>query len=480
MMKGLYLLFMCAVANTGAFAQKHIALIDSLCNTYNRIDVLNGAVLVAEDNNVVYKKAFGKANFEWGINNTPGTKFKMASISKPITAVIVLQLCQGGKMNLEDKLSDYLPAYPQGDKITIYQLLTHTSGIIDTRDVKNFDNSFGMQHLTRDGLLAVFKDSALLFQPGKNFYYSSFNYNLLAIIIEKVTGKNFKDVLRERIFNTAGMINTSTIEDNEVKSGYANGYEINYAGIYNAQYFDASATVGSGSMITTVHDLFLFFKALKTGRLLNADYTKMFFTPSGTDNNGVKTGFSSWYFNLKLNDRDSTGVTYYAGGHFGVNTLVYDSYEKNKMVIVLLNVKTQRMFEMGDNILNILYNLHFDWPKDAHARLFAQDIKSYGISYAVRRFKEQKIKYGNLYTQKPRDLNRLGYYYLDNNDFYTAVEIFKLNLLYYPNEGDFYDSLGEGYMLLGDKENATTNLKKAIAIDPSNNHAKELLSKLLN
>lgn len=479
-MKGLYLLFICMVVNTSGFAQKKISLIDSLCKTYNHIDVLNGVVLVAEDNNITYNKAFGKANFEWSVNNTPATKFKIASISKPFTAVIVLQLCQEGKMNLEGKLSDYLPAYPQGGKIAIYQLLTHTSGIIDTRDVKNFDQSYGMRHLTRDGLLAVFKDSALLFQPGKNFYYSSFNYNLLAIIIEKITGKNFKDVLKERIFNIAGMLNTATTDDIEIKSGYANGYEINYAAINSAQYFDASATVGSGSIVTTALDLLSFFKALKTGRLLNAVYTKMFFTPSGTDNNGVKTGFSSWYFNLNLNDKDSTGVAYYAGGHFGVNTLVYDSYEKNKMIIILLNVKTQRMFEVGDNILNIIYNLHFDWPKDAYARLFAQDIKGHGIPYAVQKFKERKIKYSNLYTQKPRDLNRLGYYYLDNNEISTAVEIFKLNLLYYPNEGDFYDSLGEGYMLLGDKEKATINLKKAIEIDPSNNHAKELLSKLLN
>ncbi len=477
MMKGWLIFYAFALLVTSGRAQSR-GLIDSLCTAYNRMDVLNGVVLVADKGSVIYNKAFGKANFEWDINNTTDTRFKIASISKPFTAVIILQLCQEGKIKLDGKVNDYITGYPNGDKITILQLLTHTSGIIDTRDIKGFDETFGMQHLTHSQLIDVFKDSALVFMPGSKFYYSSFNYNLLAFIIEKITGKNFKDVLKERIFSVAGMAHTATLEDNAVNNRYAYGYERNYSDIKPAHYFDASGTVGSGSIVTTAGDLVLFFTALKTNKLLNETFTKMFFTPQGVDDNNVKTGFTSWYYSLHLNGNDSTGVAYYAGGHFGVNALVYDCYEKNKMVIILLNVKTPRMFEVADNVLNILYSQKFEWPKDAYVRLLAKDIKEYGVNNAVQKFKARKIKYGDAYTFKPRDLNRLGYYFISDNDAATAVEIFKLNLQYFPNEGDFYDSLGEGYVLLGDKKNAAINLKKAIELNPSNRHAKELLNSI--
>lgn len=105
--------------------------IDELLNKYHEYSQLNGSVLVAENGKVVYKKGFGFANFEWEISNQPDTKFRLASVTKQFTAMLVLQLVEEGKLKLEGKLFDYLPYYRKdvGEQVTIHQLLNHTSGI---------------------------------------------------------------------------------------------------------------------------------------------------------------------------------------------------------------------------------------------------------------------------------------------------------------------------------------------------------------
>src|ERR1043165_312658 len=174
-----------------------------LLERYHSYDALNGSVLVADGDKIICKAAFGKANFEWGIDNTTDTKYEIASLTKTFTAVIILQLAESGKLKLDGKVSEYLPSFPKGDKITLEQLLLHTSGITDTRFLDGFDTKNGMQQQSRDELIAVFRDRDLLFEPGTKWSYSNFNYNLLAYIAEKVSGMSFDQLLKEKIFQPA-------------------------------------------------------------------------------------------------------------------------------------------------------------------------------------------------------------------------------------------------------------------------------------
>ena len=192
---------------TPVLAQTKSMEIEKLMNRYKELEMINGVVLVAEGDKMLYKNAFGKANFEWNIPNQIDSKFEIASLSKQFTAIMVLQLIDQGLLSLNTKVRDVLKDYPEinGNKITIEHLLSHTSGLIDTRHIPNFDTNLGTQPYSRDKLLSTFKNNELLFEPGTKWSYSNFGYNLLAIILETITKKDINELIREKIFNPCGM-----------------------------------------------------------------------------------------------------------------------------------------------------------------------------------------------------------------------------------------------------------------------------------
>lgn len=476
MIRGIFLLAALAGMYI-ATAQQKRHQIDSLLGFYSRTDALSGSVLVAKDGKVVYESAFGKANVEWNISNTPETRYRTASISKLFTVVLCFQLFERGLMSAEDTVGKYVPGLPYGDKIKIRQLLSHTSGLVDQRGIKNFHQGTGMLRHTRMELLNVFKDSALRFTPGTGWYYSNFGYNLLAIIIEKVTGTTYDNAIRTYIFRPVGMANSTTLEQSGIVEKLAMGYERRYADVEPAAYYDASVTPGSGNVISTTHDLYLFFHALKSGKLINARHLRELYTRAYRDEYGDSTSYNGWFFKHRSGEKDSTDFVFFSGNHHGTHALVYDGFESNTIVILLLNQKTPKLFEIADNILYIMFGVPFKWPKDSYVRRMAYDIRERGIDSAVALFRQNKSRFGNAFTHQPRDLNRLGYYFLERGNASFAVEIFKLNLEYFK-EADFYDSLGEAYMRAGNKEKAIDNLKKAAAMDPKNMHARELLKEL--
>ena len=476
-MKKHFLTVLFSIAAFAVYSQNKIEKIDLLLKTYTSYDALNGSILIAENGKVVYKKGFGKANFEWNIDNTPETKFEIASMSKLFTAVIILQLVEAGKLTLEGKISDYLPDYPKdkGQKITIQQLLTHTSGITDTRFIKNFDNEYGMESRPHAGFINLFKDEKLLFEPGTSFSYSNFGYNLLAYIAESVTGKSFSDLLQEKIFGVAGMENSSTLEDPLVAGKTASGYEMRFSDIQKAHYHDPSASFGSGSVLITVSDYFLFQEALTDGKLLSKKYLQILFTPV-TKASGELTGYSLWYDKLALNKADTITIIRSAGSHFGVNTVGYSATKNDMQLLMFLNVKNPRMFEIADNVTNILYGLPVEEPKDSYAHIFNIDVQKNSVAYALGHYENLKKK--NAGTLVFRDFNRLGYFYMDKGRFDAAIEVFKLNITAFPQNAGGYDSLGEAYMKTGNKQLAIKNYQRSVELDPNNANAAEMIIRL--
>ncbi len=156
----------------------------------------SGNILVAQKGRVVYKKAFGLANREWNIPNTIQSKFRIGSITKQFTAAAILQLVDMGKLNLEDKLSKYFPDFPQGDSVTIHMLLNHTSGIKDYTSLNNF-RSFERLSLSKDSIVALFKNHPYNFKSGTQWSYSNSGYFLLGLIIEKVSQQSYNSYLQK-------------------------------------------------------------------------------------------------------------------------------------------------------------------------------------------------------------------------------------------------------------------------------------------
>ena len=272
--------------------------ISRLMQFYEESGQFGGAILVAQDGKIIYEDAFGWANMEWRIPNALDTRFRVASITKEFTAVLVMQQVEKGRVRLDGKVSEYLPGYPEpnGDRITLHHLLTHTAGIIDyghlfeylslggSVEIAGFDlqvsdgetmpdylNVGRLPH-TRQDLLGHFADKDLLFSPGSHLQYSNFGYTLLAVILENVSGQSFQELLQEGILDPVGMEDTGIDVNSSILERRASGYYYRpLAGLENSAFLDMSIALGSGSLYSTVEDLFLFNKALYSGQVLPDD-----------------------------------------------------------------------------------------------------------------------------------------------------------------------------------------------------------------
>ena len=188
----LFTLVFCFCA-TSTKSQSKEQKIDQLLNIYADYGRFNGAVLVADENGILYKQGFGWANIEWERRNESDTKFRLASITKQFTAMLIMQLVEKGKLSLEAPISTYLPEFPKdkGAQITIHHLLTHTSGIPNYTSFPNYREVMRRPNSPED-LVRLFADSTLVFSPGERHAYSNSAYVLLGQIISKAAGESYE------------------------------------------------------------------------------------------------------------------------------------------------------------------------------------------------------------------------------------------------------------------------------------------------
>src|SRR5512146_392909 len=198
------------------------AKLDKLLNAYHDAGLLNGVVLVADHGKVIYQKGFGYANFEWQVPNAPDTKFRIGSVTKPFTAILVLQQVEAGKIRLDAPVNEYLPEYraDTGAKVTIRHLLTHTSGKPTYKAPQILEQT---SPIGRPELVKKWCSGDLEFEPGTSWGYNNCGYLLLGMILERRTGKPYADLLRERILIPVGM-NDSGVDASQLfltKHAYA-------------------------------------------------------------------------------------------------------------------------------------------------------------------------------------------------------------------------------------------------------------------
>jgi len=185
---------------------------------------LSGTVFVARRGRILFRQSYGMASYELHVPNSNETRYHIASVSKAFTALAILQLQEQGHLKLSDPVSHYIPDFPNGDRITLDNLLTHTSGIPDINELPDYDTLARSPH-TIEQLVAKFAGLPLEFQPGTDQRYSNSNYNLLALLLEKTTGGSYEDYIRKHILEPAGMRNSGSDGDaSRVIPSLASGY----------------------------------------------------------------------------------------------------------------------------------------------------------------------------------------------------------------------------------------------------------------
>ncbi len=251
-------------------------LVHAYAASYVNTGDFSGCILISERGDIVYEDCFGYANYSFKLPNDKQTKFKIGSISKQFTAVAILMLEQEGKLNTTDTLLKYFPNNPNAKKITIHQLLTHTSGITDIYNVPEF-NKLSCQKLSISDLSSLLLETGLVFEPGSAYQYSNGGYAILADIIQQVSNTSYQQFLRNVIFDPLGMKNTGHNNGNEVVIDLSTGYDpAGYDDVKITDYIDPELLKGSGSLYSNIHDLQIWINSIKNKTLLSSgSYRKL-------------------------------------------------------------------------------------------------------------------------------------------------------------------------------------------------------------
>jgi len=248
------------------------------------------AVLVMKDGVPLLRKGYGLANLELGVPIRPEMVFRIGSITKQFTAVGILMLVKEGKLALDDEITRFLPDYPtHGQKITIENLLTHTSGIQSYTDMPSW-LALWRKDFTVPGLVDIFKNEPMQFKPGEKWRYDNSGYILLGAIIEKASGKSYADFVRQRIFEPLGMKHSYYGADEPIIPGRVAGYEKHDHGFINTAYLSMTQPYAAGSLLSSVDDLALWDAALYTDKLVPRALLERAWTPYRLEN-GSSTGY---------------------------------------------------------------------------------------------------------------------------------------------------------------------------------------------
>ncbi|TRZ43986.1 serine hydrolase domain-containing protein [Robertkochia solimangrovi] len=301
----LLLLFTLLILNppTTIHAQGLASRVDSILLQKYHPEEPGASFLIAKDGNILYKKAFGLSNLELNVPMKPDDVFEIGSMTKQFTAVAILMLMESGKISLDDKLTQFIPDYPEGDHITIHHLLTHTSGIRDFTRVKGL-NEISRADLSPEEFIDFFKNEPKDFQPGDYFKYSNAGYVLLGYIIEIVSGETYADYIEKHIFLKLNMTNSWYARHKKVIANRASGYHKKDDTYSNSNYISFSLPYAAGSLMSTVSDMMQWVEAIRNHRLISEKTTEMAFTNYSL-NNGTLINYGYGWHIENLADQKS-------------------------------------------------------------------------------------------------------------------------------------------------------------------------------
>jgi CubicO group peptidase (beta-lactamase class C family) len=489
--------------------------IESYLDKIGKEDQLNGNILLAVKGQIIAGRSFGYADFEACIPNTSDFRFNIASISKVFTSTAILQLRDKKKLSLDDHLTKFFPDFPFAG-ITIRHLLTHTSGLPDFALYDNIAKLNPGMVITNKDIIPELKNwrQGLGFNPGENYQYCNVGYNLLAMVIEKVSGLSLSTYLKRYIFNPAGMNNTYLsiypshffYRDNLcVKMHYRPHpyYDTIYKHADSSALFEymkfanytCSGLVGGSNIISTTTDLFKFDLAFFDGRLLKHSTIREAITPMKLNNGEI---FFDKQMDTMLGDgKMAVGLGWdifeqpkygksvgHGGFLFGNATFYFHNPEKKQTIIAFDNTAGS---EFGRIVTSALNLLNGEEPMairnhQSMAFLYGSTLVKHGPDAAACALNVVKDDTAHYYLSE-WEFNQLGGNLLYRSAFdghqNMALEVFKICTLLFPHSYNTYDSYAEGLIVTGRKQEAIQMYRKSISLNPENEYGKKSLEELL-
>jgi CubicO group peptidase (beta-lactamase class C family) len=322
---------------------QNVARMDQIVQSFVEARKFMGTALVARGNDVILSKGYGSADLEWNIPNAPSTKFRLGSITKQFTAASILLLEERGKLSVNDPVKQYVSDAPAAwDKITIFHLLTHTSGIPNFTSFPDYRKTEPFP-ATPAELVARFRDKPLDFPPGEKWNYSNSGYVLLGYLIEKISGEPYERFLRDNILTPLGMKDSGYDSNSAVIPHRASGYTSGPNGFENAGFIHMSIPHGAGALYSTTEDLLKWEQGLFGGKLLRTSSLEKM----------TKPFLSNYAFGLTVDTVSGHKVIEHGGGIEGFNTEIAYYPDSKLSVIVLGNVNGSAPGEIATRLAAI-------------------------------------------------------------------------------------------------------------------------------
>lgn len=344
----------------------HQERIEQIIHSYIADNQFMGSILVAQNGHVLLDKGYGFANLEWRIPNSSTTKFRLGSLTKQFTAAAILLLEEQGQLNITDPINKYLSDAPIAwDNITIFHLLTHTSGIPNYTKLPDFASMTTVAK-TPEQQIELFRNRPLEFQPGTSYEYCNSGYVLLGYLIEKISGLSYQDFMKNNIFQPLEMNDSGYDSHSEILLQRASGYEITPEGFRNTDFLEMSIPYAAGSLYSTPQDLLSWQKQLFEGNFLSAQSLNKMIQPfKNTYGLGVSIPL--------LNGHKA--ITH-GGGINGFNTFMIYFPEDKLTIIVLANLVAKGFVpqSIGLNLVELIYNQCVTAPSERKEIVLSPDV----------------------------------------------------------------------------------------------------------
>jgi CubicO group peptidase (beta-lactamase class C family) len=455
-----------------------------LTETIDRLNIAGLTVAITRNDSVIYAGAFGYRNVETKERLTPHHIFHWASVSKTFVATAIMQLWEQKKINLDEKLTMYLPYFRQQDvfykDITIRQMLNHTSGI---GDVDNYEwdkpqyDSGALERFVRSTA-----NDKMLFAPGTDMQYSNTAFETLGDVIAKVSGMSFETYVRKNILDPLEMNTTSFLYPEIPDSLRVSGHQWAGKPVVSKHYpynrmHGPSSTLNS-NVLEMTHYAFahLHRGAYKDKRIL-ADATYDLLWTNSVDMEGKSEIGLAWW----LGERNGVKMMSHSGGDTGFRSFFMLVPEKHISIMLVGNYELLRTYDLAASLLDILMNIEPLPGRQQIGFKFAEVMQAEGIDAAKAFFKKTEVDSAQrkfyLWAEDDGALAYPAYLYMEHEMYPEAIEIFKFNLEQFPTSGWAYSHLATGYARSGDKVLARQYFKKAIELLPQEASFREELNK---
>jgi CubicO group peptidase (beta-lactamase class C family) len=356
--------------------------IDTLLDKTFKAGEPGAALLVKKDGRVMHRKGYGTADLELGIPIEPDMSFRLGSITKQFTAVSILMLEETGKLSVKDPIEKFLPDFPtQGRTITIENLLTHTSGVVDYTSLAEW-LPLWRKDMSVSDIIGLFKDKPPDFAPGEHWKYSNSGYILLGAIIEKASGETYENFVQKNIFGPLGMKHSYYGSASRVLSRRIPGYGRDRSGFFNAPCISMTQPYAAGSLLSSVDDLALWNEALLANTLVKKESLERAWAPFKL-NDGTSTGYG---YGWSISDYQGHRLIEHGGGIMGFSTYGMLFPEDRALILLLTNSaiedrapapfaekiadlvlgiapKELKAVPLGEKDLSPLLGVYADWEK---------------------------------------------------------------------------------------------------------------------